>query len=147
MNKEDYGNLEDVIIGKTERETNAVEQMICFLTSPTARRKGVIIPADECGIWADELKKHLESISQKPSGRTPASASIPKDEFEKEMKAERNTGYDHFTRKLTSILGYMESLQLPGEGIPDYCKRKAPLLMEAALKQIELNKMKVCGNE
>ncbi|MBP5723377.1 MAG: hypothetical protein J6X18_07370 [Bacteroidales bacterium] len=68
---------------------------------------------------------------------------MTKEEFEHQLKAERNTGYDLFTRTLTSIIGYQETLRFPGETTPEYCKRKAPILMEAALKQMEINSMKL----
>lgn len=41
------------------RNENVVEQMIGILKTPIAQRKGVIIPPDECAIWAKELEMYL----------------------------------------------------------------------------------------
>lgn len=34
-----------------------VDSMIAILTTPIAKRKGVTISAEDCKIWAEELKK------------------------------------------------------------------------------------------
>ena len=34
-----------------------IEQLIRFLTTPIARREGIIMSKEDCAIWADELKK------------------------------------------------------------------------------------------
>lgn len=65
---DDYGqeSIEDILTGKNEKPTNAVEQMIGFLTSPIARRKGVTISSDDCAVWADELKNFLAGKEPTP---------------------------------------------------------------------------------
>lgn len=45
-------------------EKNIVEQMIGILRTPIAQRKGVIIPPDECAIWAKELEMYLKEEQQ-----------------------------------------------------------------------------------
>ena len=42
-----------------------IEQMIGLLRTPIAQRKGIIIPPDECLIWADELEKELKSLPER----------------------------------------------------------------------------------
>lgn len=42
-----------------------IEQMIGLLRTPIAQRKGIIIPPDECLIWADELEKELKKLLNK----------------------------------------------------------------------------------
>ena len=39
-------------------EINVIEQMICYLSTPIAKRKGVTISPEDCAIWVDELKKY-----------------------------------------------------------------------------------------
>lgn len=38
---------------------NVVEQMIGYLSTPIAKRKGVSISPEECEIWVDEFNKFL----------------------------------------------------------------------------------------
>lgn len=44
---------------------NALESLIAILTTPVARRKGVTISAEDCKVWAEELKKYEEDIRKK----------------------------------------------------------------------------------
>ena len=39
---------------------DALSSMISFLTTPIAKRKGVVITPEDCAIWAEELTKHKE---------------------------------------------------------------------------------------
>lgn len=42
---------------------NVIEQMIGYLSTPIAKKKGVTISAEECAIWVDEMKKFMLSES------------------------------------------------------------------------------------
>ena len=39
-----------------------IEQMIGLLRTPIAQRKGVIIPPDECLVWAEELENEFKKL-------------------------------------------------------------------------------------
>jgi hypothetical protein len=41
---------------------NALESMIAILTTPVARRQGVTISAEDCKVWAEELRKYEEYV-------------------------------------------------------------------------------------
>lgn len=43
---------------------NALGSMIAVLTSPLAHRKGVTISAEDCKVWAEELRKYEEHITK-----------------------------------------------------------------------------------
>lgn len=60
MTQEDYNNL-DAILEGDDRKLNAVESLIEILNSPIARRKGIIMTAEECAKWSNELKKFLNT--------------------------------------------------------------------------------------
>ena len=59
MTPEDYNNLSSILEGEGE-EKNAVESLIQILRSPIAKRKGVIISAEDCEEWAKELENYLK---------------------------------------------------------------------------------------
>lgn len=44
---------------------NVIEQMIGMLRTPIAQRKGVVIPPDECAIWAKELERYVGNYKSK----------------------------------------------------------------------------------
>ena len=46
-----------------EENKNAVEQMIHLLSTPMAQRKGVIISAEDCKVWVEELRNYLDMIA------------------------------------------------------------------------------------
>ena len=56
MNREEF---EEILLGGSERERNVVEQMILYLTTPIAKRKGVSFTPEECKIWAEEFEIYL----------------------------------------------------------------------------------------
>jgi len=60
MTQEDYNNL-DAIIEGDRRQLNAVESLILILNSPMAKRKGILMTAEECAEWSYELKKFLNA--------------------------------------------------------------------------------------
>lgn len=60
MNREDYENLDCILAGTCEPKKNVVEMMIGFLTTPMAKRKGVVMDAESCAVWAEELRAFLE---------------------------------------------------------------------------------------
>ena len=62
MTPENYNQLEDILTGKNVPETNVVQQMIGILSSPIAKRNGVVIPAEDCKIWVEELERFLKEI-------------------------------------------------------------------------------------
>jgi len=41
---------------------NALQSLIAVLSTPVAKRQGVTISAEDCKIWAEELKKYEEDI-------------------------------------------------------------------------------------
>ena len=41
---------------------NALDSMIAILTSPVARRNGVTMSAEDCEVWAEELRKYEEHV-------------------------------------------------------------------------------------
>lgn len=41
---------------------NALDSMIGILNTPVARRKGVTIPAEDCKIWVEELRKYEDYV-------------------------------------------------------------------------------------
>jgi len=41
---------------------NALESLIAVLSTPVAKRQGVTIPAEDCKIWVEELRKYEEDI-------------------------------------------------------------------------------------
>jgi hypothetical protein len=43
---------------------NALESMIAILTTPVARRQGVTISAEDCKVWAEELRKYEEYVTK-----------------------------------------------------------------------------------
>ena len=43
---------------------NALDSMIAILTSPVARRNGVTISAEDCEVWAEELRKYEEHVTK-----------------------------------------------------------------------------------
>jgi hypothetical protein len=43
---------------------NALASMIAILTSPVARRQGVTISAEDCKVWAEELRKYEEHVTK-----------------------------------------------------------------------------------
>lgn len=59
MTQEDYNNLSSILEGEGE-EKNAVESLIQIFRSPIAKRKGVIISAEDCEEWAKELESYLK---------------------------------------------------------------------------------------
>jgi hypothetical protein len=42
---------------------NALASMITILTSPVAHRKGVTISAEDCKVWAEELRNYEEHVT------------------------------------------------------------------------------------
>ena len=59
MTPEDYNNLSSILEGEGE-EKNAVESLIQILRSPIAKRKGIIMSAEDCKEWAEELENYLK---------------------------------------------------------------------------------------
>lgn len=59
MIQEDYKNLSSILVGE-DKQLNAVESLILILRSPIAKRKGVIMNAEECEAWAEELENYLK---------------------------------------------------------------------------------------
>lgn len=59
MTPEDYNNLPFILEGEGE-EKNAVESLIQILRSPIAKRKGIIMSAEDCEEWAKELENYLK---------------------------------------------------------------------------------------
>ena len=59
MTVEDYNNLSSILEGD-DKKLNAVESLILILRSPIAKRKGVIMNAEECEAWAEELENYLK---------------------------------------------------------------------------------------
>jgi hypothetical protein len=43
---------------------NALASMIAILTSPIAHRKGVTISAEDCKVWAEELRNYEEHVTK-----------------------------------------------------------------------------------
>lgn len=48
-------------------DKNVVEQMIGYLSTPIAKRKGVSISPEECEIWADEFRIFLTKYHTGPN--------------------------------------------------------------------------------
>lgn len=63
MTPEDYNNLSSILEGNKE-QPNAVESLIRIFRSPIAKRKGVIISAEDCEEWAKELENYLKTYGQ-----------------------------------------------------------------------------------
>lgn len=59
MTPEDYNNLSSIIEGN-EEQPNAVESLIQIFRSPIAKRKGIIMSAEDCEEWAKELENYLK---------------------------------------------------------------------------------------
>ena len=49
--------------GKRQTTMNALESMIAILTTPVARRQGVTISAEDCKVWAEELRNYEEHVT------------------------------------------------------------------------------------
>ena len=41
---------------------DAIVSLIGIFTTPIAKRKGVTLSAEECEIWAEELKKSVKNL-------------------------------------------------------------------------------------
>jgi len=41
---------------------NALDSLIAVLSTPVAKRQGVTIPAEDCKIWVEELRKYEEHV-------------------------------------------------------------------------------------
>lgn len=57
---EHYYTKEDVY---TLQNMDAIVSLIGILTTPIAKRKGVTLSAEECEIWAEELKKSVKNLA------------------------------------------------------------------------------------
>ena len=49
--------FENILLGTNERELNPIESLIKIFSSPIAKRKGVMISKEDCGLWIDILKE------------------------------------------------------------------------------------------
>lgn len=63
MTPEDYNNLSSILEGN-EEQPNAVESLIRIFRSPIAKRKGVIMSAEDCEEWAKELENYLKETEK-----------------------------------------------------------------------------------
>ena len=59
MTKEEF---EDILLGRNEEEVDALSAIINLLTSPIAKRKGVIISKEDCVEWAEDLKEYRKKV-------------------------------------------------------------------------------------
>lgn len=41
---------------------NALESLIAVLSTPVAKRQGVTISAEDCKVWAEELRSYEEHV-------------------------------------------------------------------------------------
>jgi len=53
--------LEDLLTGKIDKAKNVIESLIKIMSTPVAKREGVVIPAKECEVWVKELNQFLQN--------------------------------------------------------------------------------------
>ena len=63
--KKDFQTYLDKLNSKKRQVAmNALASMIAILTSPVAHRKGVTISAEDCKVWAEELRNYEEHVTK-----------------------------------------------------------------------------------
>ena len=54
--------LEDILVGKGAKETTLLESLVNIMTSPIAKRKGLMLSKEDTAEYAEEIKKLIAEL-------------------------------------------------------------------------------------
>lgn len=52
-------DVEEILLNNDSENENPIKALIRLLSTPIAKRKGVFINTEDCGMWVEELEKYL----------------------------------------------------------------------------------------